>query len=222
MRSEVQHTLGDAEQVKARISELLLLGLAAEGVSAKTRAVVRHLMRRLGMAIPGEAAVSRTPAPPTGQQIPEPDTTRNGRQLAYRRRQRNMAEEDGIPDIDSRALCHRRIVCAKAEQYHIDNGILFPSEEQIAHRLRTVLQAELTNGKHTLHHAATIRRLIRSIGIIVPGEAYVEDDETEVEESAADDDGNGEGKAKANASSTRQDDDIPYIEGVDFEEGDFD
>ena len=139
-------------------------------------------------------------------------------------RQRNMDEEGSIAEIDTLALHHRRNVRNQAEQHWIDNGVLFPSEDRVALQMRIILQTESVNGKHTVQHAAVVRHLMRSIGMVIPEElqAYSSDGEVDMEISDESmDDANVE-NGEVEADLPEQEDELHDIDDLEFEPEYFD
>lgn len=208
IRANIEQTLKDDEPIDARIQDFLRTGLTNEENAANVRAVVRHSMRRSSMAIPGEAAADHQPIPAPDSEAPR--AILSDRQLALQRQQDNLAEESSIADIDARAAVHRRYVRGRANQYYSDSGSLFPPEPEVANRVRLALHAELREGKISAQHAAVVRHLMRSLGMVPSEEANAmddaEDEEMEVGNEAAED---GEGE-------TEEDDEAPDLEELDF------
>ena len=140
------------------------------------------------------------------------------------RRQQNMAEEESTPELDTLAFRHRRIVRAQAEQHWVDSGVLFPSEDQINLQMRINLQNECVDDQHTAQHACVIRRLMRSMGMVVPEEVHVysSDDEVDMEISDGSTADATNDKIEAEATAQEQDDEVPDIDGLEFEPEFFD
>jgi hypothetical protein len=180
MRAYAEEVADEDEAVDALMRTYLRQGLVTQGIPAESRAVVRHVMRRLQMAVPGEAAADH--ASTSGPAYEASPATLSGRDIALQRRRANLAEEAAILDIDTRAEAHRRFLRGEAHQHYSDSGSLFPSEAEVANRVRLALHAELRDGKITSQHAAVVRRLLRMLGMVPSEEADAWDDDEEMEE----------------------------------------
>jgi hypothetical protein len=216
LRATAQEAFHDDEQVKARICELLQEGLVDEETTLNARAVIRHVMRRLAMPIHGEAPADHAPSSQADAEVPPVETSK---QRGLLRIQHNMTEESSMPDIDTLAVSHRRQIRAQAEDHWVENGILFPSEEQIGLQMRIILQNECVNGKHSVQHAAVIRRLMRSMNMVIPEELeeYGDDsNEGMVEDENTVGDTIDVG-SEAEAGSAEEDMEISDIDELEFE-----
>lgn len=139
-----------------------------------------------------------------------PPSRLSSRERALQRRQDNMAAEDSIPHIDALAEAHRRHVRAEANQHYSDTGALFPSEAEVADRVRLALHAELRDGKITAQHAAVVRRLMRTMSMVPPeeGDAISDGEEMEVDEE--------DGMGEREPSPAKLDDEIPDLDTLDW------
>jgi hypothetical protein len=164
-----------------------------------------------------------TPALQTAA-VTEPPSIATNNDPGLQRRQQNIAEEDSRPELDTLAFHHRRVVRAQAEQYWVDNGVLFPSEDQITLQMRINLQNECVNGKHKVEHAAVVRHLMRLMGMVIPEElvGYASDDEMEMEMSEESVEDATDDKTEAEEASQEQDNEIPDIDDLEFEPEFFD
>jgi hypothetical protein len=97
----------------------------------------------------------------------------------------------------------------KPNQHYRDTGALFPSEAEVADQVRLALHAELRDDKITAQHAAVVRRLMRTMGMVPPEEGDAISDGEEMEVDEEDDAGDRE------PSLAKLDDEIPEFDRLD-------